>query len=60
VHSTSIRNRSYSARGEYAGSARRILVLDAGRVVQDGSHEELLSCEGPYRRLHGLADPGPT
>jgi ATP-binding cassette subfamily B protein len=40
--------------------ADRILVLDAGRVVQDGSHEELLSCEGPYRRLHGLADPGPS
>jgi ATP-binding cassette subfamily B protein len=39
--------------------ADRILVLDAGRVVQDGSHEELLSCEGPYRRLHGLAGPGP-
>jgi ATP-binding cassette subfamily B protein len=37
----------------------RILVLDAGRVVQDGTHEDLLAADGPYRRLHGLAGPGP-
>jgi len=31
--------------------ATRILVLDQGRIVQRGSHEELLRTEGLYRRL---------
>jgi ABC-type multidrug transport system fused ATPase/permease subunit len=29
----------------------RILVMEAGRVVQDGSHQELLTQDGLYRRL---------
>lgn len=29
--------------------ADRILVLKKGRVIQDGSHDELLNQEGPYR-----------
>ncbi|MCA9752246.1 MAG: ABC transporter ATP-binding protein, partial [Gemmatimonadetes bacterium] len=31
--------------------ADRIVVLDHGRVVQQGSHTELAATEGPYRRL---------
>jgi ATP-binding cassette subfamily B protein len=34
-----------------AARAHRVLVLEAGRLVQDGSHAELLQREGPYRRL---------
>ena len=34
--------------------ADRILVLDAGRVVQEGRHEQLLAEGGLYRRLHEL------
>ena len=28
-----------------------VVVLDKGRIVQSGSHEQLASVEGPYRRL---------
>jgi subfamily B ATP-binding cassette protein MsbA len=34
--------------------ADEIVVLDAGRIVQRGSHEELLRAAGLYRRLHDL------
>jgi len=33
--------------------ADRILVLDAGAVVQSGPHAELITQDGPYRRLMG-------
>jgi subfamily B ATP-binding cassette protein MsbA len=34
--------------------ADRILVLEGGRIVQQGSNQSLLREEGPYRRLHDL------
>ena len=33
--------------------ADRILVLDRGRIVESGTHTELLRHDGPYRRLMG-------
>jgi subfamily B ATP-binding cassette protein MsbA len=35
-------------------NADEIVVLDAGRVVQRGTHEELLQISGLYRRLYDL------
>ncbi|MFF1836622.1 ABC transporter ATP-binding protein [Streptomyces sp. NPDC058231] len=34
-----------------AARADRVVVLDAGTVVETGTHTELLAAEGPYRRL---------
>ena len=33
-------------------SASRIVVLDQGRVVEQGTHEDLLEAGGPYERLY--------
>ncbi|HIK28060.1 MAG: ABC transporter ATP-binding protein/permease [Oscillatoriaceae bacterium SKW80] len=38
--------------------ADKIVVLDKGKIVEVGSHEQLLSQEGIYRRLHLLQESG--
>ena len=40
-----------------AERADRIVVLDAGRVVEEGTPAQLLAADGPYRRL--VDDFGP-
>jgi subfamily B ATP-binding cassette protein MsbA len=34
--------------------ATRILVLEKGRIVQVGTHDELLRLGGPYRRVYEM------
>jgi ABC-type multidrug transport system fused ATPase/permease subunit len=34
--------------------ADRIVVMEAGRIVEEGSHEQLLALGGSYKRLYDL------
>jgi ATP-binding cassette subfamily B protein len=38
--------------------ADKIIVLDQGKIVEVGSHAELLHQEGIYHRLHSLQETG--
>jgi subfamily B ATP-binding cassette protein MsbA len=35
-------------------NADKILVIDAGRIVEEGTHRELLAKNGAYTRLHAI------
>ncbi|HET7098787.1 MAG TPA: ABC transporter ATP-binding protein [Patescibacteria group bacterium] len=39
-------------------NADRILVLDKGRIIEEGSHEELLKLDGKYAHMYGLQAKG--
>jgi subfamily B ATP-binding cassette protein MsbA len=42
-------------------NADKILVIDKGRIIEQGTHHELLAKNGAYTRLHDIQfEPHPT
>lgn len=39
-------------------SADKIIVLDKGKIVQEGTHRQLIARQGPYKKLWGLQKGG--
>ena len=35
-------------------NADKILVLDNGKIIDEGSHEELMNRDGVYKELHNM------
>jgi len=40
--------------------AQRIVILEEGRVSEEGSHQDLLAGNGLYRRLYDIQTPAQT